>query len=101
MAEVINLTLAKIERICTAENNVREKLSRILEHMQLCDSERAVALNTAVYRVRHGGHPATAMNEALAYARRREDEHNRQRAGEWFRLQGDRFVPAWEPDGAA
>lgn len=85
---LINYMAEKLKRIDTAENAVRQKLSRILEHMDINPGERNVALNTAIYRVRCGGQVATALNEAIQYARHRELEHAR--------------VRLWdEPDGAA
>ena len=96
MAEIIDIRRAKIDRICTAERSVKERLSRVLEHMNLTDGERAVALNTAVYRVRHGGQLKTAEREALGYARRREAEHNKRMASDWYRLGEHGFVPAWD-----
>ena len=81
MAEIINFTAAKIDRLCTAENNVQQKLSRVLEHMNISAAERAVALNTAIYRVRHGGHPETARKEAIQYARGRENARAMVRMG--------------------
>lgn len=102
MDNVTSLMMAKFDRINAAERSVQRRLRLVLEHMNVSDDERAVAMNCALYRVRHGGHPATAMAEALGYARRREEEHNKRAAGEWYRLRGDRFVPAWQgPDGAA
>ena len=102
MAEIIDIRRAKIARICVAERSVQERLSRVLEHINLTDGERAVALNTATWRVRCGGQPKTAEREAIGYARRREDEHNRRMASDWYRLGEHGFVPAWSgPDDAA
>ena len=102
MAEIISITAVKIARICADEKSVQEKLKRKMARMNITDSERAVAMNTAQYRVRHGGQPAAAEREALGYARRREDEHNRRLAGEWLRLGDHGFEPAWAgPDDAA
>lgn len=72
MGEVINITRAQLDRIDTAENCVTQKLSRVLEHMNISHAERAVAMNCALFRVRHGGHPETARKEAMQYARGRE-----------------------------
>lgn len=83
MGQVISFTAEKIARICTAENNVREKLRRVLEHMNISDAERAVAMNTAIYRVRHGGHPETARKEAIRYARGRENARAMVKMAHW------------------
>lgn len=97
MGEVVSITRAQLDRIDTAENQVRQILSRRLDAMNITDSERAIALNVALYRARNGTDPSAAIAEGQHYAKLREQERN----AEWRRLAGDKFVASDYPDGVA
>lgn len=95
MAEIIDFSVAKAEII---EDRVKAALNHILAPMPITDGEMALAINTAVWRVRNGWHPIDAKNEAIRCAEVRQQE----RADLWYRLGEHGFVPAWDggPDAA-